>query len=180
MMTQLRRCLAVLALLLVCALPVAAQPVPGEADLVYARVGGVDLTLDLYAPRLRLTPRPVVVWLHDGDWASGSHRVLPDDLGPLYAEGYAIAAVRYRLTSEAGVYGDIGVTFPAPLHDVKAAVRFLRAIASDYGLAPERILVWGAGAGGHLAALLGTTADVPELEGALGDHLGCGPSGDRP
>jgi acetyl esterase/lipase len=150
---------------------VAAQPVPGEADLVYARVGGVDLTLDLYASRLRLSPRPIIVWLHDGDWATGSNRVLPDYLQPLYADGYAIAAVRYRLTSEAGAYGNVGVTFPGPLHDVKAAVRFLRAIAPDYGLAPERILVWGAGAGGHLAALLGTTADVPELEGTLGDHL---------
>jgi acetyl esterase/lipase len=171
MMTLLRRCLAAVPVLLGCAFPAAAQPVPGEADLVYARVGGVDLTLDLYAPRLRLTPRPVIVWLHDGDWGSGSNRVLPDYLQPLYAEGYAIAAVRYRLTSEAGTYGNVGVTFPGQLHDVKAAVRFLRAIAPDFGLAPERIVAWGAGGGGHLAALLGTTADLPELEGTLGEHL---------
>lgn len=171
MMTLFRRCLTALPVLLACALPVAAQPVPSEADLVYARVGGVDLTLDLYSQPLRLAPRPIIVWLHDGDWATGSHRPLPDYLRPLYADGYAIAAVRYRLTSEAGRYGDVGVAFPAPLHDVKAAVRFLRAIAPDRGLAPERIIVWGAGAGGHLAALLGTTADMPELEGTLGKHL---------
>lgn len=170
MPTSLRRLLATIALGLACALPAAAQPVPGEAGLVYARVGNGELSLDLYAPRIRLTPRPVVVWLHGGDWTSGSRRVLPEYLNPLLAEGYAVAAVSYRLGGEAGAYGSEGVTFPGPLHDVKAAVRFLRARAGDYGLAPERIIVWGEGAGGHLAALLGTTADRPELEGSLGDH----------
>jgi acetyl esterase/lipase len=59
-------------------------------------------------------------------------------------------------------------TFPAQIHDCKAAIRWLRAHAEEFGLDPERIGAWGSSAGGHLAALLGTSGDVPELEGAVG------------
>ena len=72
--------------------------------------------------------------------------------------GIAVASVDYRLSGEA--------TFPAQLHDAKAAVRWLRANAAELAIDPDRIGVWGHSAGGHLAALLGTSSGVPELDGA--------------
>ena len=78
----------------------------------------------------------------------------------LAANGFVAATVDYRLTPEA--------PFPAQLHDVKGAIRWLRANADGYGIDPERIGAWGFSAGGHLAALAGTTGEVPELEGEVG------------
>ncbi len=76
----------------------------------------------------------------------------------MLGHGYATASINYRLSNEA--------IFPAQIEDCKAAVRFLRANAKKYNLDPDHIGVWGASAGGHLVALLGTTGDVKELEGS--------------
>ncbi|MFO8012848.1 MAG: alpha/beta hydrolase [Phycisphaerae bacterium] len=76
---------------------------------------------------------------------------------------FAGASVGYRLSGEA--------IWPAQIHDCKAAVRWLKAHAETYNLDPDRIAVWGSSAGGHLVAMLGATADVPELEGDLGPHI---------
>jgi acetyl esterase/lipase len=77
-------------------------------------------------------------------------------------DGYAVASIDYRLTRTA--------PFPAQIEDCKAAVRWLRANAANYNLDADRIGVWGMSAGGHLAALLGTSGGVPELEGN-GDNM---------
>ena len=77
------------------------------------------------------------------------------------SEGYAVAHVGYRLSGEA--------KFPAQIHDCKAAVRWLRANAEKYELDPDKFIAWGASAGGHLAALLGTTGGVKDLEGTVND-----------
>ncbi|MEX2092265.1 MAG: prolyl oligopeptidase family serine peptidase, partial [Pirellulales bacterium] len=61
--------------------------------------------------------------------------------------------------------------FPAQIHDVKGAARFLRAHSDEYGLDAARFAAWGSSAGGHLTALLATSGDVPELEGTTGDNL---------
>ena len=79
---------------------------------------------------------------------------------PWLRRGYAMAAVQYRFSQEA--------IFPAQIHDCKAAIRWLRANARQYDLDANRIGVWGASAGGHLVALLGTSAGVADLEGAHG------------
>ena len=82
-------------------------------------------------------------------------------LNPLLAShGFVTASVTYRLSRFA--------PFPAQIHDAKAAIRWLRAHAATYSVDPERIGVWGDSSGGHLAALLGTSYGVPELEGATG------------
>jgi len=131
-----------------------------------APFGFRPLLLDLYLPQSPPGPVPVVVFIHGGGWAKGTRkRTCPpiDALRPFqrFTEaGLAVAAVDYRLSGEA--------LFPAQLHDVKAAVCWLRSNAVTYGLDPDRIVAWGESAGGHLAALLGLTGDdPPELRGPL-------------
>ena len=129
-------------------------------DLVYSRVGGKDLLLDLYLPEGQPAPRPVILWVHGGAWRKGDKsrvRLLSHFL----ARGYAMASINYRLSQEA--------LYPAQIHDCKAAVRWLRANVETYGLDPGRIGAWGSSAGGHLVALLGTSGGVPELEGSGGN-----------
>lgn len=128
-------------------------------DLEYARVGDVALKLDLYLPALATRP-PVVVWVHGGAWRSGSKDNPP--ILRLTAKGFAVASVDYRLSPVAA--------FPAQAHDIKAAIRFLRGMAMAHGIAADKIAISGGSAGGHLAALVGVTSSVAELEGELGDH----------
>jgi len=76
----------------------------------------------------------------------------------LLEQGYAVANVNYRLSGEAKA--------PAQIQDIKTAVRWLRAHATEYQLNPDKFGAWGSSAGGNLVALLGTSAGVPALEGA--------------
>jgi acetyl esterase/lipase len=129
---------------------------------VYAQASGRDLLLDLYRPENRQGDLPVLVWVYGGAFRAGSK----DDgqtAGAtwLATKGYAVAAFNYRLSQVA--------KFPAQIHDSKAAIRFLRASGRKYGLDTNHIGVWGASAGGHLSAMLGTSAGVTELEGDLGN-----------
>ena len=127
-------------------------------DIVYARVDGSVLRLDLHLPAGR--PRaPLIVWVHGGAWRSGSKQDMP--LTRLVADGHAIASVDYRLSSEA--------RFPAQVHDLKAAIRFLRGQGDRWKLPTRKILIAGDSAGGHLAALVGVSNGRTELEGVLGN-----------
>lgn len=120
-------------------------------DLVFAAPGGKSLLADLYLPENAKTPPPVILWLHGGAWRVGDRRLAPDLKRFFAARGFAMASIEYRLTGEA--------IFPAQLHDVKTAIRWLRSVASQYGFDGERIGVWGSSAGGHLAALTALTGD---------------------
>src|SRR5262249_59688217 len=79
----------------------------------------------------------------------------------LVSRGYVVASINYRLSQHA--------VFPAQIEDCKAAIRWLRANATKYHYDPDQIGVWGASAGGHLVALLGTTGGMKELEGKDGN-----------
>lgn len=116
---------------------------------------GADHLLDLLVPRGATGPMPVVVWIHGGGWQSGdkSNRAQSQRLA---CRGYAVASINYRLSGTA--------IFPAQIHDVKAAIRFLRANAATYNLDASRIAAFGSSAGGHLAALAGTSDGVDSLE----------------
>jgi len=129
-------------------------------DLVYANVDGRSLRLDLRIPEGVQNP-PLVVWIHGGGWRAGSKSKPP--IRKIAGKGYALASIEYRFTDTA--------IFPAQIHDCKAAVRWLRGNAGKYGFAASRIAVAGSSAGGHLALLMGTSANVESLEGTLGDHL---------
>lgn len=153
--------------LLICCLPLALPPVAGQLpepkivrDLEYARADDVSLKLDLYLPQAQ-GPVPVVVWVHGGAWRGGSKNSVP--VKDLLAHGFAIASVDYRLSPVA--------KFPAQIHDIKAAIRYLRGTAQDHGIDGRHISIAGASAGGHLAALVGVTTGQAELEGQVGSFL---------
>lgn len=144
--------------LVACSTTLAAEP-SIIRDVEYARAGDISLKLDLYIPADAKSPS-VVVWVHGGAWRDGSKN--NPSILPLTQKGYAVASVDYRLSP-------VG-QFPAQIHDVKAAIRYLRGAAKERGISAERIAVSGGSAGGHLAALVGVTNGVKELEGGLGDY----------
>jgi acetyl esterase/lipase len=117
-----------------------------------------------------LSPPPLVIFIHGGAWLLGHPMVTNpvyrriDPIGKLLRAGFAVARISYRLSSEG--------PFPMPLHDCKAAVRFLRNRAALFGVDPGRFAAMGDSAGGHLAALIGLTSGRRELEGEVGDTTG--------
>jgi acetyl esterase/lipase len=129
-------------------------------NLEYVKGGHERQRLDLYVPEKAGGPLPVIVWIHGGAWLAGSKEGGGPAL-PFAGKGYAVASINYRLSQHA--------IFPAQIEDCKAAIRWLRAHAKKYHLDPDHIGVWGASAGGHLVALLGTSGDVKELEGKGGN-----------
>jgi acetyl esterase/lipase len=125
-------------------------------DIAYASQSSAQ-KLDIYLPDAGNGPFPVIVSIHGGAFKMGDKadvQVVPMLAG--LKHGYAVVSINYLLSGEA--------IFPAQIYDVKAAIRWIKANAATYKLNPEEIAVWGGSAGGHLAAMAGTTADVKELE----------------
>ena len=131
-------------------------------DIVYGDGGGRPLKLDLVVPQSTPDkPLPLVVFVHGGGWRGGDKTGGIGRVLPFVATGnYVGATIGYRLSGEA--------TWPAQIHDCKAAIRWLRANSDQYHIDPERIGVWGSSAGGHLVNLLGTSGGVESLEGSGG------------
>jgi acetyl esterase/lipase len=113
--------------------------------------------LDIYLPDSNLEKYPVIVSIHGGAFMMGDKA--DGQVNPMLQAlnyGYAVVSVNYRLSGEA--------QFPAQIHDIKAAIRFIRANAAKYKLNSSKIAAWGGSAGGNLAALAGTSGNVTELE----------------
>jgi acetyl esterase/lipase len=130
-------------------------------DVPFAQVAESELRLDLYLPEGEQTPVGLIVWVHGGAWRSGSRASV--DLVGLTALGWAVASVDYRLSPVA--------RFPAQVHDIKAAIRHLRAHSTEHGYPASRLVIAGSSAGAHLAALVGVSNGHPELEGNVGPDL---------
>ena len=116
--------------------------------------------LDVYLPApptAGAALSPAVVWIHGGGWTGGTKNEAraKEICGTLAAAGYVAVSIDYRLGDGA---------WPTNLYDCKNAVRFLRAHAVEYQLDPQRIAVAGGSAGGHLALMVGLTADAPAFE----------------
>lgn len=143
---------------------VANQAVSIERDLRYARVHGVDLRLDIYRPIGAATEwMPLVVYLHGGGWSTGSKSDgASERAAALAGNGVVVAAVDYRLAPAS--------VFPAQLHDVKGAVRWLRAHADALRIDGGRIGIWGASAGAYLASLAALSPGDAALEGDVGGN----------
>jgi len=125
-------------------------------DVAYATTSSAQ-KMDIYIPEGE-GPFPVVVFIHGGAFKMGNKEMETSNAAVLVSNGYVAVSINYRLSGEA--------KFPAQIQDCKAAIRFLRANAAKYKINPDKIASWGASAGGNLSALLGTSGDVSELEGA--------------
>jgi len=125
-------------------------------DVAYAHVSPAQ-KLDLYWPAAGNGPFPVILAIHGGAFKGGDKRDI--QLMPMLAgleRNYAVVSINYRLSGEAH--------FPAQVHDVKAAIRWLRANAANFLFDPRKIAAWGGSAGGYLALMAGVSAGIPELE----------------
>lgn len=129
-------------------------------SISFASPGGVDLLIDLHLPENIENP-PLLMFIHGGGWQSGDRN--RNRLSWVAEHGYAVASIEYRLSHEA--------LFPAQIEDCKGALRWLRANAEQYGYNASRVVVAGTSAGGHLAALMGTSGEFPELEGETAGNL---------
>lgn len=129
-------------------------------DIEYVSGGHERNKLDLYLPKQeggekqKVGRLPLIIWIHGGAWMAGNKKTCPAIR--FVQKGYAVASINYRLSQHA--------TFPAQIEDCKAAVRWLRANAEKYNLDPNSFGAWGASAGGHLVALLGTAGDVNDFD----------------
>jgi len=130
-----------------------------QRDIPFAQVNGRPIQLDIYSP-LEKSLDGVIVWIHGGAWQRGSKENPP--ILALVEKGWPVVSIDYRLSGEA--------RFPAQIHDIKAAIRFLRAKAQEFGFRAKRVFIFGASAGGHLAALAGVTNGVENLEGFATDN----------
>jgi acetyl esterase/lipase len=130
--------------------------VKAHRDLAYVEGGHERQKLDLFLPEKASGPLPLIIWVHGGGWQNGSKDGCPPLRGGYVERGYAVASINYRLSQHA--------VFPAQIEDCKAAIRYLRAHAQEYGLDPQRFGVWGSSAGGHLVALIGTSGAVKPFD----------------
>lgn len=138
-------------------LPIWDRRVEVIRNIVYRRVDGVKLRLDVYRPRVRPGPCPVVLHVHGGAWMIGSK----DDQGKplayrLAAHGWVVVSANYRLSPR--------FAWPAHIVDVKAAIRWIREHGAEYGADPDFLAITGGSAGGHLSALAALTPGDPEYQ----------------
>jgi len=178
-MARIQRSLALLAALLVppcCAWAQAPNQSPAEvppthANLAYANTRAEDGNghlLDLYLPAApspalasSALAAPVVIWTGGSAWLADTGKSRAGTVAAqLNAAGFAVAGVSIRSSAQ--------VKFPGQLHDIKAAIRWLRSHAAEYRLDAKHIAIMGDSSGGWTAALAAVTGDVPELEGSLG------------
>ena len=133
-----------------------------KEDVVFGTGGGRDLKCDVFTPPGESDgKRPAILLVHGGAWKLGDRKQLRGYGFLIGREGYVCVASEYRLSEEA--------QWPAQLHDVKAALRWMRANADDLGIDPDRIAISGASSGGHMGLIAAATADDPALAGDGGN-----------
>ena len=137
------------------------QPVNDTADVPYGRGNDRDLLLDIFSPAPEASLRTAVLQFHGGGWRGGSRKNLAPHAELLRAEGFTAIPTEYRLTGES--------LWPAQIHDVKAAIRWVRAHAADLGVDEDKIVLEGFSAGAHLSLLTAGTVGVAEFEGDGGN-----------
>jgi acetyl esterase/lipase len=147
---------------------VADAQTPTHNDVAYAVVTNENgsmatLRMDVWESTADVERAPLIIWIHGGAWLAGTYNSAPPGLTAMLEAGFAVASIQYRFSTAS--------IFPAQIHDVKGAVRFLRAHSTEYRLDASRFASYGSSAGGHLAALLATSGDVADAEGTTGGNL---------
>lgn len=125
-------------------------------DVVYGDAGARPLKLDLYQPDATTRRRTALIMVHGGGWTGGSKSMLEEHARHLARDGFTVFAPEYRLTGEA--------VWPAQIHDVKRAIRWVRSKAGEYGFDPDQIALEGHSAGAHLVLLAAGTAEDPRCD----------------
>jgi acetyl esterase/lipase len=134
--------------------------VKAERNIPYVENGHPNQVLDLFLPEQPSDkPLPLMIWIHGGAWMGGDQASPP--VLYLVKKGFAVASIQYRFSQDA--------LWPAQAYDCKAAIRFLRANAGKYHFDPDHFGAGGDSSGGHLAAFVGASGDVKEMEGDLGN-----------
>lgn len=138
--------------------PVGIHDVVWTDDVEYVRRGENQiLRLDIARPKDADGPLPLVVWIHGGGWVIGNKSLMRPMCEFTASLGYVSATVQYRLIKQGG-------RFPAPVHDIVSAVRYLQTNASSLGIDPSRMVIGGESAGGHLALMAGLCKS-PDING---------------
>lgn len=144
-------------------------------DIDYAGDGIIGHKLDIFLPKEGKAPFPVVVTIYGSAWFSNSSKAtcFNDGLGQtLLKSGFAVVSINHRSSRDA--------IWPAQIHDVKAAIRFVRANASVFSLDTSFLGVTGFSSGGHLSSMAGVTSGIKsttlnnlpiDLEGNIGKSL---------
>jgi len=132
-----------------------------EDGVVFGTGGGRELRCDVFTPPGSPKNAPAVLLLHGGGWSGGDRSQLRGYGILLGRLGYVCVASEYRLSGEA--------TWPAQIHDAKAALRWMRANSGRLGIDPQRIAVSGNSAGAHLSLMVAGTPNLPEFEGDGGN-----------
>ncbi len=134
-----------------------ARPTPDNIsqtmDVVFKDINGIKLGLDVYQPSNDDTPNPLVVIVHGGAWKAGDKSIYRTYGLDFAAMGYTAASINYRLSGQA--------PFPAAVEDIRDSVVYLRKHAAKFNIDPERLVIFGSSAGGHLSAFAGLAANTP-------------------
>lgn len=126
-----------------------------ENIMYFSPMEGRNLHANVYRPDDNKN-YPALLMVHGGGWSSGDLTLQVPMAQQIAAKGYVAIPVEYRLSPEA--------IYPAAVHDLKTAIRWVRAHASEYGIDTTKIAISGCSSGGHLATLVGTTNFQPSYE----------------
>jgi acetyl esterase/lipase len=123
----------------------------GEYDIfpniTYSTASNTDLKLDLYQPKDRSKPHPVLMLFHGGGWVAGQKERNTFQLLPYLSMGWAVINVEYRMARNA--------LAPAAVEDCRCALRWVASRAKEFNFDISKIVLTGGSAGGHLALITG-------------------------
>ena len=133
-----------------------------DSNVVYTSYGERRLLLDVFYPRNKNKLYPAVIFVHGGGWRSGDRSQQKPMAQEIAFAGFVTVQIEYRLSPEA--------LYPAAIHDLKSAVRWIRANGGKYNVDTNSIAILGCSSGGHLASMLGVTNSNMKFEG-YGNYL---------
>ncbi len=134
-------------------------------NVEFAKVNGEPLLCDVLRAKNSKGISPVVIYIHGGGWTGGSKYDQRGINSRLAEKGFTVISINYRLA------GNGKPKFPVQLHDVNAAIRWVKANAKTLKIDKNKIALMGNSAGAHLAMMAALAGDKPGLKGNVGNHL---------